>query len=123
MRLFVQPVSKRSTVHSGGKGLLQYQLSRWILPATTKYGGITSPSDRTAWIAVTHSRLPGWIFFAFPRPSDEVTTRVGEIWPIKNPVSSKFQISDSRIPCFATVLRKRSNYVRIIFGSSHLALW
>src|SRR3981081_461461 len=30
--------------------------------------------ELTPWITVTHSRLPGCIFFAFARPSELVTT-------------------------------------------------
>jgi hypothetical protein len=56
---------------------------------------MTSPSDRTVWITVIYFRLSGWIFFALTQLSDEVISRVDMIWPIKNPVSSKFQISDS----------------------------
>lgn len=64
-------------------------------------------------ITVAHSRLPGCIIFAFPRPSEVVVTIADEITPIINPVSSKFQISDSSIPYLATIFRtsrNQSNY-------------
>ena len=47
--------------------------------------------------------------------------RVSEIWPIRNPVSSKFQATDSKMPCFAVVFQTKSNHAPIIFH--HIVSW
>ena len=63
-----------------------------------------------------------WLnLLSLPRPSDEITIRGDKIRPIKSSVSSKFQISDSRIPCsrpYCEKVEPRTNYLWIfVLGS------
>src|SRR5258707_8538681 len=85
----VHPLSLTESLQCFGNLNSSYQDSRMYTPFTTTNGGSDQPSAFTAWITVTHSRLPGCIAFALPDLSELVTTIAVEITPIINPVSSK----------------------------------
>jgi len=86
-------------------------------------GGMAQPKALTPWIIVAYSRLLGWACLALLRPSEVVTTIEAMIMPIINLVLSKLYESSSRIPYLTLILCTSANYLRIIVGSSYLALW
>ncbi|KKA16325.1 hypothetical protein T310_10087, partial [Rasamsonia emersonii CBS 393.64] len=63
-----------------------------VFPLKMMHGGRAHPAELTDSIAVTHSRFPGCRRGGRPNVSDLVTTRVVEIRPIANPVSSIIDI-------------------------------
>jgi hypothetical protein len=86
-------------------------------------GRMRFPVAPTACTRVVYSRSLGCSFFAFPGLSEPVTTSWDVILPIKKPVSSKFQVSSSRIPYFAFINWTSSNQGSISARSSQAAHW
>jgi len=85
---------------------------------------MAQPKVFTPWITVTYFRLPGWAYLALLlRLSEVVTTIVAMIMPIIKLVLLKLYELLLRMLYLTLTLYIRVNYLRIIFGSSHLAFW
>jgi hypothetical protein len=115
----VQPLGLTSMTQSRGRLWNQDVIKTF--PGKMIKGGRAQPLALTPWISVTHSRLPGWIFFRLPRFSEPVKTIWPCIAPIMKPVSSKLYVSSSPIPYLALVLATSSNQGVMTRGSSFRA--